>query len=583
MEEAIRIVRSVIPRVAMRWLLDGRTILIGASAGVLSVVIALLVVILTISFQDPLDSSIYTLQNFRDLYLEPFVYKALLNTAGFTVVATLTALFFAIPIAWLAERTDLPGRAWVFPIMTASAVIPGLFSALGWLFMFHPRMGVVNRWLVDVVPFIHTSPFNIISIPGMGFITGLSLSSLAFIMLAATFRAMDPALEESAQIHGMTFVHRMWKITLPLMWPGILAVGIYIATIGLASFDVPAVIGLSNRIFTFSTFVYYEADPLEGPPNFSIVGASSVFMIMIGLLLSWWYLGVIRQSHKYTVVTGKNYRPKMIVLGRWWVVGWAFIAVKILLGVVFPFLVLVWASLLKYFQPISSSAIASVSLDNFRQIPWDAFWVAAKNTAILTLAVPTLLVIIGLAISWVVIRSGMRFAWLFDVVAFFPHAVPNLIFSIAILIIGLFWVPEYIPFYNTIYIIMAAFVIARISFPTRVYNNALLQIHKELDEAGFVSGLGLLGVLRHVLVPLLAPATLYVWIWLALLSYRELTLAAFLTAKDNQTLPTLILSFVTRGEPTTAAALALFLVAFMVPLVFLYFVFGRRTFQLGAE
>ncbi|MFQ5993349.1 MAG: ABC transporter permease subunit, partial [Nitrospiraceae bacterium] len=197
--------------------------------------------------------------------------------------------------------------------------------------------------------------------------------------------------------------------------------------------------------------------------------------------------------------------------------------------------------------------------------------------------VPTLLVIIGLAISWVVIRSGMRFAWLFDVVAFFPHAVPNLIFSIAILIIGLFWVPEYIPFYNTIYIIMAAFVIARISFPTRVYNNALLQIHKELDEAGFVSGLGLLGVLRHVLVPLLAPATLYVWIWLALLSYRELTLAAFLTAKDNQTLPTLILSFVTRGESTTAAALALFLVAFMVPLVFLYFVFGRRTFHLGAE
>ena len=251
----------------MRRLLDGRTILIGASAGVLCVVVALLVLILTIAFQDPLDSSIYTLQNFRDLYLDSFVYKTLLNTGGFTIVATLTALFFAIPIAWLAERTDLPGRSWVFPIMTASAVIPGLFSALGWLFMFHPRMGMVNRWLVDVVPFVHTSPFNIISVSGMGFITGLSLSSLAFIMLAATFRAMDPALEESAQIHGMPFALRLWKITLPLMWPGILAVGIYIATIGLASFDVPAVIGLANRIFTFSTFVYYEADPLEGPPN----------------------------------------------------------------------------------------------------------------------------------------------------------------------------------------------------------------------------------------------------------------------------------------------------------------------------
>jgi len=287
MDEVIRVEKGVYASVTMRRLLDGRSIIIGTSAGVLSVVVALLVLILTIAFQDPLDSSIYTLQNFRDLYLDPFVYKTLLNTAGFTIVATLTALFFAIPIAWLAERTDLPGRSWVFPIMTASAVIPGLFSALGWLFMFHPRMGLVNRWLVDVVPFIHTSPFNIISVPGMGFITGLSLSSLAFIMLAATFRAMDPALEESAQIHGMTFALRLWKITLPLMWPGILAVGIYIATIGLASFDVPAVIGLANRIFTFSTFVYYEADPLEGPPNFSIVGASSVFMIIVWRLLSW--------------------------------------------------------------------------------------------------------------------------------------------------------------------------------------------------------------------------------------------------------------------------------------------------------
>ena len=124
-------------------------------------------------------------------------------------------------------------------------------------------------------------------------------------------------------------------------------------------------------------------------------------------------------------------------------------------------------------------------------------------------------------------------------------------------------------------------MIARISFPTRVYNNALLQIHKELDEAAYVSGLGPFGVLRSILVPLLAPATLYAWIWIALLSYRELTLAAFLTAKDNQTLPTLVLGFVTRGDATVAAAISLLLLAFMIPLVMLYFFFGRRTLQLG--
>lgn len=561
--------------------LGARFLLIAFTGAVLSVVLVLLAVILDIAFQDPLDSSVYTLNNFSELYLDPFVYGALYNTAVFTAVTVFVALVLAVPIAWLAERTDLPGRSLVFPLMTASAVIPGTFGALGWLFMFHPRIGTVNHWLMDLLPFIDSPPINIVSVSGMGFISGLGLSSLAFIMLAATFRAMDPALEESAQIHGLSFSQRIWHVTLPLMWPGILAAGIYIGTIGLASFDVPAIIGMANRIFTFSTFVFNEADPQEGPPNFSIVGAASVLMIVVGLLLSWWYLKVISRSHRYTVVTGKSYRPNIVPLGRWWIAGWAFIGIKLTLGVVFPFLALVWASLMPYYQPFSMQALAFVSLENFRQIPWDIFWMATKNTAILTLTVPTILMFVGLAISWVVIRSGFRYAWLVDMIAFLPHAVPNLIFSVAILVIALFWIPEYIPFYNTVYIILVVFVIARISFPTRVYNNALLQIHKELDEAAYVSGLGPFGVLRSILVPLLAPATLYAWIWIALLSYRELTLAAFLTAKDNQTLPTLVLNFVTRGESTVAAAISLLLLAFMVPLVVLYFFFGRRTLQLG--
>ena len=583
MELVLGRARGLLPKAVVRKLFSARSLLILASGAILSIVVLLLAIVLVIAFQDPLDSSIYTLKNFSDLYLEPFVYGTLLNTAGFTLVSTFTALFFAVPIAWCAERTDLPGRSWIFPLMMGSTILPGLFGALGWLFMFHPRIGTINLWLVDTLPFFESAPINILSVTGMGFISGLGLSSLAFIMLAATFRAMDPALEESAQIHGITFLYRFWKVTLPLMWPGILAVAIYISTIGLASFDVPAIIGMANRIFTFSTFVFIQANPEEGPPNFSIVGAASIFMILIAFLLSWVYVRVIRQSHKYTVVTGKNYRPRIVQLGRWWFVGWIFIGVKLLLGVILPFLALVWAALIPYFQPFSFSALDLVSLENFRRIPWDQFWLAAKNTAILTLVVPTFLVVIGLVISWVVIRSGSKYAGLVDTVAFLPHAVPNLIFSVAILIVALFWIPEFIPFYNTIYILLASFIIARISFPTRIYNNALLQIHKELDEAGYVSGLGILNVLRHILIPLLRPATLYAWIWLALLSYRELTLAAFLISRDTQTLPTLILTLVSGGQSTIAAAVSLLLFVFMIPLVVLYFFFGRRTFQIGGQ
>ncbi len=181
----------------MGGLLGARTGLILISGAVLSVVIFLLILILTIAFQDPLDSSVYTLQNFRDLYLEPFVYSALLNTAGFTVVTVITALFFAVPIAWLAERTDLPGRSWVFPLMTASAVIPGTFGALGWLFMLHPRIGTINRWLMDMMPFLDSAPINIISVQGMGFISGGTSSSTGSLPALLRYRRESTVLQST--------------------------------------------------------------------------------------------------------------------------------------------------------------------------------------------------------------------------------------------------------------------------------------------------------------------------------------------------------------------------------------------------
>ena len=273
------------------------------------------------------------------------------------MVSSITALFFAVPIAWFAERTDLPGRSTIFPLMMASTILPGLFGALGWLFMFHPRIGTINRWLVDAMPFFESAPINILSVTGMGFISGLGMSSLAFIMLAATFRAMDPALEESAQVHGLGFFHRFWKVTLPLMWPGNpcgcdLCFDNWIGVLRRARNHRH---GQSD--FHLQHFVYIHANPEDGPPNFGIVGAASVLMILVALVLSWLYVRVIKQSHKYSVVTGKNYRPRIVELGRWWIVGWVFIAVKLLLGVVLPFLISIWASLIPYFQPFSIAAL----------------------------------------------------------------------------------------------------------------------------------------------------------------------------------------------------------------------------------
>lgn len=551
--------------------------LIALAAVSLSLVVMLLLSIGVVSFQvtEGIATSGYSLDNFRAIYGESFAYKSLFNTIGFATITVVTSLLIGGPMAWLAVRTNLPGRGTIFPLMTLGLVVPSFFTAMGWMFLFHPRMGMINKWFVDTFHLDH-SPFNITSVVGMGWVQGLSLAALAFVMLAGSFQAMDPSIEESGQIHGLGFFDRLRKITLPVLWPGIMATGIYVFTLALGAFDVPAIIGLGSRVYTFSTFVYLEAQPEDVLPNYGLIGAASAIMVLIALPLTWWYLKVIRQGHRYAVVTGKNYRPKPVDLGRWWVVGWLFIGLVTVLMLVLPVMMLLWASITPYFQPFSLEALRGISLQHFRDLPWSGFWISTWNTFILVLTVPTLTALLSMVISWVVVRSGIRAAGAFDTLAFLPHVVPNIVFAVGAIVVSLFWIRNVVPIYGTIYILLATYVITRISFATRVYNSAMVQLHRELDEAGYVFGLGALGVLWYIMRPLLLPTLLYTWLWMALLTYRELTMAALLVTANNITLPVFIWGVWRNDSLNQAAAMSLLLVLMISPMVILYFIISRK-------
>ncbi len=560
--------------------MKGRWLLAGVSTAALLPVIGLLLVVFWMGFwqSGPGEPVVYTLDHYREIFTDSFTYKTLLNTLGFASTTVVISLIFAIPTAWLVERTDLPGKSLVFTLMAISTLVPTFFTAMGWVFLLHPRIGVINKFFVDLFG-LSESPFNIASIIGMGWVEGLGLSSLAFIMVVASYRAMDPALEEAARVHGLNMRGTLRFITLPLTFPGILAAAIYIFTIGLSAFEVPAIIGLSNKIFTFSTFIFFKMQPLEDLPNYGVAGAVSSLLVVIALLLSWGYFRTLRFSSRYAVITGKGYRPKLVELkpgGRW--CAWLFLVGFFLIAKVLPFLLLSWAALLNYFQPPSWAALSQVSLNNFYGLPWELLWAGARNTLLLMVLVPTATLILCLAISWIILRSGFRWRVAVDAVAFLPHAVPNLILAVATVFAALFLVSNAIPLYGTLTIVIVVYTISRISFATRIINNALAQIHPELEEAAFAGGLKVLHVMRKILVPLLKPALVYAWLWMALLCYRELTMASVLvTNQNNITLPMIVWGLWLGGSLNQAAAANLVILGFMLPLVLIYLTFGRRT------
>ncbi len=558
-------------------MLSQRSLLIGISLVPAAAIVGLLLIPIWVSVRVESEAGVsFGLRAYHALVSDPFSYRTLFNTAVFSGVAVLTALFFGVPAAWIVERTDLPHKGLSFTLMTIGLLIPGFLSAMGWVFLLHPRIGLLNVALSSLLP-SDWLRISIASPAGMGCVQGLGLAPLAFIMIAATFRSTNPELEEAAAVHGIGLIRSLIRVTLPLVFPGILAAGIYILTIGLAAFDVPAVIGLSNRIFTFSTFLYTQVHPQEGAPRYDLAAAFGVFTMAIAGLLSWGYFRVLRHGHRYAVVTGRSYRPKQVKLTRRGVwLAWGFLGFYFVLGQLLPLLTLLWSSLLRYFQLPSAAAFANLSLVNYRGLPWPHLLDGLWNTAVLMISVSTLVLLLSLAISWIVVRSRARGRFFLDAVAFLPHAVPGIIFALSAAYVALFLLRDFVPIYGTVFLLMAVYVLERMSFGTRMLNNALAQIHPELEEAGQVMGISLLRRMATILVPLLLPALVNGWLWIALLTYRELTIASLLVTPANVTLPMVIWGLWQTGSFSRAAAAATMGLIFMLPFIFCYWFFGRR-------
>jgi iron(III) transport system permease protein len=555
--------------------------LLSVVVAVSALIVVLPVMLLWLSFREanPVDPvSAYSLLHYKEVFSDGFLVEVVLNTLWFSITTLAVALFFGLPAAWLVVRTDLPGKAVVYTFMTIGLLMPGFASAMGWLFLLHVRIGLVNQFLVDLFD-LSDAPFDIASVVGMGWVQGLSLAPIAFIMNASVLRAIDPSLEESAAMSGATFIQIMRRITLPLAWPGILAAGIYIFTIGFAAFDVPAIIGWSNKIFTFSTFLMVQLTPTQDLPRYGEVAALSGIVIVIAGLLSWWYGRLQKQTHRYQVVTGKGYRPRIVKLGgmRW--AAWLFLGAYFTFAKLLPLLIILWASLLPYFQLPSSAAFASISLGQFHNLPWELMLESMRNTGVLMLLTPTVTIVVAVCFSWIVLRSEIRGRNIFDFVAFLPHAVPNIIFGVAVLLFVLYVLKGAL--LGTTAILLFVFVIARLSYATRMTNGALMQIHKDLEEAATVSGVSTGLTIRHVILPLLTPTLIYAWLWIALLTFRELTLAVILTTRDNLTMPVLLWSVWSSNGFGAAAAITLLLMAMMIPLIVVYWWIVRKRGLLG--
>ncbi len=519
-----------------------------------------------------------TLANFTDALGQPGTGQLVLNTLAYAASSVLIGVTLALLLAFLTERTDLPGRTSVRILMFSWMAVPPLVFGFGWILLLNPGNGVLNNLLRSLFG-LDSAPLSPYSLTAMSLITGLNLVPTCHVMLSGLLRNMDPTLEDAALVSGARATTVLRRITAPLLTPGILSVGMFLVMAMVQAFDFPLIIGLTARVPVLSTRIFSAASPDGGVPNYGLASAFGVMLLLLALVLLWLYFRTVRVSERFRVVTGKGFRPKKLALrGGWRVAAVAGVGLYFLL-MLMPLGILMWASLFPYFRPPSWQELPHISLAAYSAVlSQPANLRTFGNTVLLFLGSATVVMAVSCLVSWFAVRSASRVGRLLDALSFVPMAIPPIVMAVALLLIGL-----RSPLNGTLWLLIIGHLMMFLAFGARTMSASFIQIHKDLENAALISGASWLASLRHVLLPIVWPHILNAWLWVVAQSARDLTFPLILLTGANAVASTAIYLRWDYPDLPGAAAMAMMMVVTMMLIVVpAQWVLGRRTAGSGA-
>jgi iron(III) transport system permease protein len=558
----------------------GSMLPLGLTLIVLGLVALPVVVLLFASFrpagQLPFTGNTWTTATYAEVFGSASTYHLLKNTFLYAAGALAVSLPMAFILAWLTERTDLPGRRLLYTLMFVPMLMPSFAVALGWILLLGPNAGTINVFLRDLLALAtYRGPLNIYTMWGMVFVTGIIAVPSMWLLLLALFRNFDPRLEEAAATSGAGRWQVLKRVTVPLMLPGILAVLVYFTIIFIEVFEVPLAIGTTAEIPVLSVKIYLLTSRAEEGYHYGAAATFGLMTLVLGGLLMVGYLRAVRVSAKFAVVTGKGYRPRLVQLGQLKYLALAGVMVYFLVAVVLPTLILVWASLLRFYVPFSPDNFHLVSLHNYRLIfGREDFVTALQNTLITSCMAATISMLLAAIIAWYLVRRPGLLARVLGIVSFMPLAIPNVIIALALLLLY-----TGTPMYGTLAIMILAFVTRYLAFTTRVMHAAQLQIDKVLEEAALVAGAGRVLTFVKINLRVLLPALLNGWLWVVAHAVRDFAVPLFLATSGTLLLANLIWGQWELGSMPMASAYIVVLIVIVVALVFI----GRGRLGVGEE
>lgn len=479
--------------------------------------------------------------------------SAMWNTVQIAVFTTIIGTIMGVFYAWLLGRSDIPAKGLMRALFNIPYMFPPFLGAMAWDLLLNGRSGYLNRWLRTTLG-LSKMPFNINSLWGIVFVEVSYYFPFVFMQVVSALERMDPTLEESARIAGAKQGTVIWKITLPLMKPSISAGALLILTTSLAHFGVPSILGYAQGIYTLPTriyaVIYNSTGSFEGIRQGAALSVMLVFVVALALILQ----NKILSSGSYDIIKGKSMRPTLIKLRG--------AKIPLLILAIFTLVLIVLVPLVMIFLISFIKAYGlPLKFENFTFAQYQKVFNmngtldSIKNSLILSISAGIISMFLGTLVAYVVQKIKPKGKEVLEVVSVLPYSIPGTVLSIGVI---LAWSGAIfgISLYNTLWIILVAYIARYLSFSMKTSSAALLQVHSSLEEAARVCGASHTESLSDITLPLIRPAMVSGFFLIFLPAMREVTTSILLYGPKTMTLGVKIYSLRDAGMIPQAAALA---------------------------
>jgi len=492
----------------------------------------------------------FSLDGFRRVYSHPLNWIAIRNTLVTSSLATVFGVLISFPLAFLVGRTNMIGKKFFRIVFVMTYMVPPYLGAMAWMRLLNPRVGTLNVFLQNLLG-LEAAPFNIYTVIGVTWVITTFYYPFAFITISRAMEKMDPSLEEAARISGSSPLRTLRTVTLPLMAPSIVAAALLVFVAAASCFGIPAIVGIPGRVHTVTTRILdlVFVGNIQGLDD----GATlAVFLMVISVFVLYISTFVIGKR-QYITVSGKSTRPNIVDLGKWrWPI-FIFICALTFIIVFLPFITVGLTS-------ITVNLGRDLSLDNITFRYWERIFTrraivsSTRNSIIAATTAATAGIGISITMAYLLMRTTTKGRRIPDFLITVGGGMPSVVIALGLIMSmsGRFT----INIYNTLYIIIVAYMIKYTLMGMRTVVSSMSQIHPSLEEASQISGASWLRTTKNILIPLIAPSVVAGWFLIFMPSFYELSMSTLLQAPLSRTIGYELYTYQTYHSQQTASALA---------------------------